>query len=349
MEPVAVAKWNTVASINQTGTGIRLPNFCNLGVMLRALVVVNVFMLAAAALRAGAGGDVSSEILALAAFTEPALILSLLVLCAARRPLHALPYAASWVAVLFFELALAWFLYHVVRGLNPGFVTMPFGQVGFLALFIAGCTLAYFDLRSRALSPAVAEARIQALQARIRPHFLYNSINAVLSLIRSEPRRAERALEDMAELFRVLMADNRTLVPIVQEIDLAKQYLAIETIRLGERLRVVWKTDGMTPDALVPPLLLQPLVENAVYHGIEPEEAGGEILIDIARTGERVVLKLVNPLPAQSRHLAGNKMAIANIRERLQLHFDAEADMKSEIRDGTYTVTIRIPYLTAPA
>jgi two-component system, LytTR family, sensor histidine kinase AlgZ len=349
MEPVAVAKWNTVASINQTGTGIRLPNFCNLGVMLRALVVVNLFVLAAAVLRAGPAGDFSAEFLALAAFTEPALIVSLLALCAARRLLHAMAYPAAWVAVLFFELALSWLFYHAVRGLIPGFGAMPFAQVGFLTLFVTGCTLAYFDLRARALAPAIAEARIQALQARIRPHFLYNSINAVLSLMRAEPRRAERALEDMADLFRVLMADNRTLAPIGQEIELAKQYLAIESIRLGDRLRVAWQTEGVPPEALVPPLMLQPLVENAVYHGIEPAEEGGEIRIDIAKVGDRVVLSLANPFPGGGRHPAGNRMAIANIRERLQLHFDAEADMQSEVRDGTYRVTIRVPYLIAAA
>jgi two-component system sensor histidine kinase AlgZ len=266
-----------------------------------------------------------------------------------RRVLHAMGYLASWFAVLLFELALTWFLYQAVRGLIPDSARMPFGQVAFLALFVTGCTLAYFDLRSRSLAPAIAEARIQALQARIRPHFLYNSINAVLSLIRTEPRRAERALEDMADLFRVLMADNRTLAPIGQEIELAKQYLAIESIRLGERLRVTWRTDSVPADALVPPLVLQPLVENAVYHGIEPSEAGGEIVIEVAKVADRIVLSLANPFPGESRITAGNRMAIANIRERLQLHFDAEADMKSEVKDGVYRVSIRLPYLTAPA
>jgi two-component system, LytTR family, sensor histidine kinase AlgZ len=349
MDPVAVAKWATVASINQTGTGIRLPNFCNLGVMLRALVVVNLFVLAAAVMHAPSPEALAAEFLSLAGFVEPALFVSLLILCAARRALHAMGYVASWVAVLFLELALAWLLYHVVRGLIPGSPGMPFAQVGFLALFITACTLAYFDLRARALSPAIAEARIQALQARIRPHFLYNSINAVLSLIRAEPKRAERALEDMADLFRVLMADNRTLAPIAHEVELAKQYLAIESIRLGDRLHVAWHTEHMPADALVPPLVLQPLVENAVYHGIEPSESGGEISIDVARAGNRVVISLANPFPAAARQSAGNRMAIANIRERLQLHFEDEADMKSETADGMYRVTIRLPYLTAAA
>jgi two-component system sensor histidine kinase AlgZ len=336
-----------VASINQTGTGIRLPNFCNLGVMLRAVVVVNLFLLAAAVLHA-APGDFVAEFLGFAGFTEPALILSLMVLCAARRPLHAMGYAASWIAVLALELVLAWVLFNVSRGLLPGSDRMPFAQVAFLTLFVTACTLAYFDQRSRALAPAIAEARIQALQARIRPHFLYNSINAVLGLIRSEPRRAERALEDMADLFRVLMAENRTLAPLADEISLAKQYLEIESIRLGDRLRVAWRTDGVPPNALVPPLMLQPLIENAVYHGIEPSETGGEIAIDASRSGDQLLLTLTNPYAGPGKH-GGNKMAIANIRERLQLHFDAEADMQSEVKDGVYRVTIRIPYLTAPA
>jgi two-component system sensor histidine kinase AlgZ len=199
----------------------------------------------------------------------------------------------------------------------------------------------------RALSPAVAEARIQALQARIRPHFLYNSINAVLALMRSDPRRAERALEDLADLFRVLMADNRTLAPIANEVELARQYLAIEELRLGDRLRVRWRIDGMPPDALVPPLVLQPLIENAVYHGIEPSDTGGEIEIDVSLAGKQLVMELRNPFPGGGKHSAGNRMAIVNIRERLQLHFDAEASMRSEVKDGSYRVTIRMPYLTA--
>ena len=338
-----MAKWVIVASINQTGTGIRLPNFCNLGVMLRAVVVVNLFILAFAVLH-GSPGDFAAEFLGFASFAEPALIVSLMLLCVLRRPLHAMGYVASWVAVLLFEVALAWVFFHMGRGLIPGGDRMPFSQVGFLTLFVAGCTLAYFDLRSRALHPAIAEARIQALQARIRPHFLYNSINAVLGLIRTEPRRAERALEDMADLFRVLMSDNRTLAPLGEEIALARQYLAIESIRLGDRLRVVWRTDGVPDDTLVPPLVLQPLIENAVYHGIEPSESGGEIAVEAARSGDSLLLTLSNPFDGTGTS-DGNKMALANIRERLQLHFDAEADMKSEVKDGLYRVTIRVPYL----
>jgi two-component system sensor histidine kinase AlgZ len=344
-----MAKLVPVASINQTGAGIRLPNFCNLGIMLRSLIFVNLLLVPAALLRAAQPGTVWQEFMVLAAFTEPVLIVSLVALCAARRWLHAAGYARSIAMLVAFELVLAAVLWRVWGELLPERRGMPFPNLALLTLFVTGFLIAYFDLRARALTPAVAEARIQALQARIRPHFLYNSINAVLSLIRSEPRRAERALEDLADLFRVLMADNRTLAPISNEVRLARQYLALETLRLGDRLKITWRIDGMPGDALVPPLMLQPLVENAVYHGIEPSEQGGEIEIDVGMEGGQLVMALRNPFPGGGRHSAGNRMAIVNIRERLQLHFDAEATMRSEVKDGMYKVTIRMPYITTPA
>jgi two-component system sensor histidine kinase AlgZ len=344
-----MAKLGPVASINQTGTGIRLPNFCNLGVMLRALLIVNVLLFAAAVIRAPAANLVLYEYLVFAAFGEPLLIVSLVALCAARRWLHAMGYVGAIAALVVFELVVTWLFYEASFNLILDRRPMSLGQVAFLVLFVTAVTIAYFDLRARALSPAIAEARIQALQARIRPHFLYNSINAVLSLIRSEPRRAERALEDLADLFRVLMSDNRTLAPLANEVELARQYLALEELRLGERLKVTWRIEGMPGDALVPPLVLQPLVENAVYHGIEPSDAGGEIEIDIGLFGGQLVMELKNPFPGGGRHSSGNRMAIVNIRERLQLHFDAEASMRSEVKDGFYKVTMRMPYLTAPA
>ena len=338
-----------MASINQTGQGIRLPNFCNLGVMLRSLIIANAFVLAAAVVKAASLDAFWQECLANAAFGEPVILASLVVLCAARKPLHAMGYGGALAAIAAFEVVLVALMARLADALLPDRAATSLFQPAFLALFVTGVLLAYFDLRARALAPAIAEARIQALQARIRPHFLYNSINAVLSLIRSEPRRAERALEDMADLFRVLMADNRTLVPIEKEVELARQYLAIEAIRLGDRLRVTWRTDGLPGDALVPPLLLQPLVENAVYHGIEPTETGGEIEIDGTMQNGQLVISLRNPFPGGGRHSTGNRMAIVNIRERLQLHFDAEASMRSEVKDGSYKVTLRMPYLPAPA
>ena len=137
-------------------------------------------------------------------------------------------------------------------------------------MLVAAALLAYFRLLWKAHSPALAEARLQALQARIRPHFLFNSLNAVLALIRRDPQRAERALEDLADLFRTLMSDARQFVRLSDEIALLERYAELEQLRLGERLRITWDLDGAPVDALLPPMVLQPLLENAVYHGVEP-------------------------------------------------------------------------------
>jgi len=337
-----------VPSINQTGAGIRLPNFCNLGVMLRVLVIVNLFVLAAAVTRARQPAELAGQFLVAAAFAEPVLIVSLTLLCAGRRVLHSLPYAAAAAAVAALELALAWGWGQLFGAMFPDQDPGPLPRQAFFVLLVTGVILAYFDLRARAQSPAIAQARIQALQARIRPHFLYNSINAVLSLIRSDPKRAERALEDLADLFRVLMADNLAFAPIAKEIDIARQYLAIEELRLGPRLRVAWRVEAMPADALVPALLLQPLVENAVYHGIEPLEEGGEIAIEVAGTGDQLTIRLTNPYRPGADNHVGNRMALANIRERLQLHFDAEASLQSRVEGATYEVVLRLPYITTP-
>jgi two-component system sensor histidine kinase AlgZ len=162
--------------------------------------------------------------------------------------------------------------------------------------------------------------------------------------MRAEPRRAEMALEDLSELFRALMADNRKLIPLQRELELCRQYLDIESLRLEERLNVEWRVDELPEDIMVPPLLLQPLLENAVYHGIEPSAKPGTITIDVHRKGERLEIELSNPIPETSRQQAGNRMALANIKERLQLHFDAEASLATRGEDGRFLVRISLPY-----
>ena len=202
----------------------------------------------------------------------------------------------------------------------------------FSLLIAAILLLFYFQLRARALSPAITEARLQALQARIRPHFLFNSLTAVLSQMRSDPRRAETALEDLADLFRVLMRDNRQLAPLANEVELCRHYLDLEKLRLGDRLTIDWHVDNMPRDAMVPPLVLQPLLENAVYHGIEPSSAPGVIAINIFLRRGEVHAILRNPYQGEVDHRqGGNKMAMANIRERLALHFDAEASLENRM------------------
>jgi two-component system sensor histidine kinase AlgZ len=246
--------------------------------------------------------------------------------------------------VLALELALTAGLYAVGHTLlEPESASLE--RYWLLVALTTGALLVYFDLRDRALAPSLPEARLQALQSRIRPHFLFNSINAVLSLIRQEPRRAEAALEDMAGLFRMLMEDNRDLTPLARELELCRQYLSLEQLRLGERLKVEWRTERMPGDAMVPALVLQPLIENAVYHGVEPRLEPSVVSINIYVDGGQVHAILRNPYKGKAVSHSGNRMALANIRERLQLHFDAEASLATSVADDTYQVHIAMPYI----
>lgn len=322
----------------------RLPDFRNLGVCLRILVLVNVMAFIAAMLQSSSLTEGMDNLTELSAFLQPVLLLSLLLLYGGSRVLARMPYWAGITTIVLVELALANAAHMVAVNMFELASAMPLIRTLFITLVITGVVLYYFHLRYRALSPAIIEARLQALQARIRPHFLFNSINAVLSLMRSQPKKAETALEDMADLFRVLMADNRDLVPLAQELALCRQYLALEKLRLDERLNVIWQIDNMPPDALIPPLVLQPLLENAVYHGIEPLPDGGDIHINIYSNRDQVHLILTNPYHPLKDRTSGNKMALTNIQERLALHFDAEASMNTAVNNDRYEVHIAIPY-----
>lgn len=327
-------------SINQNANTGALPNFRNLGIMLRILVIVDAMCLAAALLKSGGPLAMMDDLVELSAVVQPILMLSVLLLAAANDWLHRLRYVYAIAALVGLELAVTTAVYFLGLSVFKGMGAI--GHYWIFTVLVTGVLIGYFDLRGRALSPALTEARLQALQARIRPHFLFNSINAVLSLMRQDPRRAEQVLEDLADMFRVLMADNRQLTQITREIDLAKQYLGIEQLRLGERLRVEWDTAEVPRDALIPPMVLQPLLENAVYHGIEPRTEPGTISIRIYRDRDQIRMLLRNPYQ-QGDHHAGNRMALANIRERLALHFDAEASIKTSSTEDAYQVQIVIP------
>ncbi len=320
-----------------------------MGTVLRILVAVNLGAAVVAYARAPQLSATFMEWVEATSFVEPYLLLVLAVLWAAAPTLSRLPYSVGAGLVAAITVFSGLVLFAAMNRLSP----MPPGALTHwmvYGLISAGVLLFYFHLRARALSPAITEARLQALQARIRPHFLFNSINAVLSLVRSNPKRAEVALEDMAELFRVLMRDNRDLTPLENEVELCRQYLDLEQLRLGDRLTVDWNVKSMPADALVPPLMLQPLLENAVYHGIEPSSTPGTVSINLFLSRGEVHAILKNPYRTTGgNHHSGNKMALANVRERLALHFDAEASLESRVTKDAYEVHIRIPYRTQAA
>jgi two-component system sensor histidine kinase AlgZ len=192
---------------------------------------------------------------------------------------------------------------------------------------------------------AEAEARVEALQARIRPHFLFNSMNSIAALRRSDAVRAEQAVQDLSDLFRVSLRNASERVMLEEEIDLARRYLRMESLRLGDRLQVEWSIDRLPRKRLVPSLILQPLLENAVYHGIEMLPGGGRILISGSAEGRRISIVIRNPRATGSAeaHRKGNRIALENIRLRLQLAFGEQAGVALREVDDEFETTLYFP------
>jgi two-component system sensor histidine kinase AlgZ len=220
-----------------------------------------------------------------------------------------------------------------------------------IGLIITGLALRYFYVAHhwRRSVELRAAARVHALQARIRPHFLFNSMNTIAALTRSNPPRAEVAVQDLADLFRATLSDKGDTITLAEELEVARTYQRMEQLRLGGRLRVEWKTDSLPANALVPGLMIQPLLENAIYHGIEPRADGGTVTISGEVAGGLVTIVVRNPLDPEQAEREGNRLALANIRERLGLMYGERALLKSGRFDSEYIVTLRFPLRERPA
>jgi two-component system sensor histidine kinase AlgZ len=205
----------------------------------------------------------------------------------------------------------------------------------------------YFQYESRVVLEAQAQARLQVLQARIKPHFLFNSMNTIASLTHDEPDLAEQAIENLADLFRASLAAEDS-VSLQQELELTRSYIQIEALRLGDRLTVNWTLSDDNIPLWLPALTLQPLVENAIYHGVEPLSAGGVVDITIKLVEDTVHIVISNPLREDrtEQHRKGNQMAVDNIRERLQITYAGAATMQQLEEDSRFTVTLLLPMLT---
>jgi two-component system sensor histidine kinase AlgZ len=193
---------------------------------------------------------------------------------------------------------------------------------------------------------AEARSRIDALQARMRPHFLFNSLNTIAALTRSDPKRAEEAVEDLADLFRATLRDSDTLLRLKEELELTRIYQRIEGLRLGQRLEVMWDVTELPMRALVPGLMIQPLLENAIYHGIEPLDAGGRVVVSGRVVDGRIEISVANPVATEpiTTKRSGNRLAVENIRERLRLAYGAKGELAVDHQPTEYRVTIRFPY-----
>ncbi len=219
-------------------------------------------------------------------------------------------------------------------------------QLG-ISCIIAGMVLRYFYVQQQLREQEQSElrSRIQALQSRIRPHFLFNSMNIIASLISVDPETAESVVEDLSELFRASLNDAGNQVLLSEELELCERYVRIEQLRLGERLHLVWDI-GEYPDGLKIPLLtLQPLLENAIYHGIQPLPDGGTISLTLRHDHDMVSVRITNPLPAPEyrTHTQGNKMALNNIRSRLNVLYDQAAELTADAEGDLYVTLLRYP------
>jgi len=215
-----------------------------------------------------------------------------------------------------------------------------------VASILAAIVLRFFYLQAQYRKRIViaADAKLQALQARIQPHFLFNSMNIIAGLIPINPELAEKVIEDLSDLFRASLAEHRSQVSLGSEIDLCKRYLGIEQLRLGDRLQSEWHTPESINSVSIPPLTLQPLIENAIYHGIQPLVEGGLVSIDITIAKGRCNIIIENPLPENgARTNSGNNIAVDNIRERLQMLYQDEASLDMQINKFHCVVTLVLP------
>lgn len=323
---------------------------CHVGVVLRTLLLVHGVVAVGMLFEAPTPAAWLAGVATGAAVAMPAVLIWLVAACGMKRTLGRLPLAGQWIAAIGLG---------VLAALIGALLVGPLGRelIGanpLLAPAVAGGCIAaavffWLRLRADALLPAETAARLAELQSRIRPHFLFNTLNTALALVRVDPARAEGVLEDLAELFRVALgdaSDPAASVTLAEEVELAKRYLAIEQIRFGERLKLQWELDPQAGAARVPPLILQPLVENAVRHGIEPADAGGTIRVRTRVRMGRALVTIVNTLaPAASR--PGSGIALKNVRERLRLMHDMAAQFEARREGEVWRVQIVVPLVSS--
>lgn len=332
---------------------------CHVGVVLRVVLSVQAVMLLALAFQAQNGMAVFDLWSQTTVATLPASLLWLVLACAARRPLQRAPDSVQWLfaagagalAAVLAQCELAW-LAHILTDvpLRWGWPQVPAAVTGGV---MGALCLAWLKHRDRSVLPAHTTARLAELQARIRPHFLFNTLNTAIALVQVDPPRAERVLEDLAELFRQALDGPQGRTTLAAEVALSRRYLDIEQLRFGERMQVRWDLDPAAADAVLPPLTLQPLVENAVRHGVEPCADGGWVEVRTQVQAGHVLLTVRNSVPRQGAlpFVTGHGMALRNVRQRLQLMHDVQAEfaaglVPSDMANAStcYEVRVRVPW-----
>ena len=346
--------------------GFYLPDFCRaqsvLAVILIAAIVALVFTLA----RHGISPAFWTELAQISLFLLWVALGTAAAWCAARGLLARLDVLAGSAVALGIALAVTalvtggalWLADYTDQALGVAGAQAGAEQLQMLLRNLAVCAIAvglalrYFYVAHQWQSNVEAEAqsRVRALQARIRPHFLFNSMNTIASLTRSNPRAAEQAIADLSDLFRASLREHRERIPLAHEIEIARAYERVERLRLGERLSVDWQIEGLPLEAMVPALILQPLLENAVYHGIEPLDKGGTIRVTGRRDGKAAVITIDNPVaPKVVARRPGHRIGLDNVRQRLELMFHGDAEVEVFEAPERFVVTLRFPADEKPA
>ncbi len=338
--------------LTQNDTAVRL-DICGAGSLVRALLALNALLALVVLMRLPAG-DGHVPMLLLLSWVEPAALLWLALMCMTQRfwRLRAAAVVLGVSAALggASALGLNLMVQPLFAVLAPGAAQQPW-QAALAGAALALVFVHYLQLRARAFTPIDMQARLSELQSRIRPHFLFNTLNAASALVREQPERAEAVLDDLAELFRASVGKPGTLVSLEQEIDLARRYLDIESVRFGARMQVQWTVDDSLLQIRIPTLTLQPLVENAVRHGVERSSRPVRIDIDVGRRLGQIEVTVRNDLPAMNDAPAprrnGTGTALRNIRQRLHLLYDiaAEVDQGEVVEEGAprWRARLRLP------
>jgi two-component system sensor histidine kinase AlgZ len=331
-----------------------VPDLCRVRAVFLLLVTSELFVLVLSIVQAERGWIDWNYFGLLSLFVQWTTLTSAALICLLRPWLAQMSVARATLAivviVLLDVLAFSLFADNVLHP-QPGVALWQgIAKKLLVALLIVLMVLRYFYLQDQWQQQREAEmqARLTSLQARIQPHFLFNSMNTIASLIASNPEQAEEAVLDLSELFRASLRTDDQLVPLSRELELCQRYLAIEALRLGDRLKLDWDIQPGLEQQAIPPLTLQPLVENAIYHGIQPRPEGGTVRIEVYGKGHFVYLMVQNPKPESSnRQHQGNQVALVNIQARLQALFGEPAVLKHSHQHNIYTVTLRLPARTA--
>lgn len=314
---------------------------CHVGVALRAVLFVELVLALGALFVTTQFLDWLARWSVLTGCAMPATLGWLIACCAVGRQL-------AWMREFLQQLlavalgAVAGLMACTILSLIDAQESLPWLASTLSGALLAALLVAALVLRERAKTPTNTAARLSELQARIRPHFLFNTLNSAVALVRAEPAKAEALLEDLSDLFRYALVEQDESVTLADEIAVAQRYLAIEQVRFGDRIAVQWMLDASAAAARLPPLLLQPLLENAVKHGVEPSPNGAQIRISTERRGSRVVIKIINTVPA-GPGAGGTGVALANVRDRLQLLHDVQCQFSNTLKDGLFQVRIEVP------